>query len=676
MRRELWIILLLGSGIIIMLGELMAASTAPSPALVKETPKSSNYVVMDRPDDRPVIGIVPIRQSGDLVVGTDEAVYLYTDHHYIKTLPHMLWEQMFKAGEFVYAVVNPYHRKAMHANRVLYRTKNGKDWERISGKAGTRSTLFAVDANNDVIYGANKTGDYHSSLYKHDMRTGAITPLGDDRLRRIKAIGWFKGSLYVVCNRKKLYVSHDQGKTFTDITSKLDGNVHGRVRIITNDNYLLISAQAHYLHQFDGKQWKEIAVSAVKHDNLSMYMIRYLEGHRLVFSIGLRRYFIMDLRTSKRQEIYLLKVYRYPTFTLLGNDLIVTAHLPKDGIISNISGTKQAHEQQEKAAQLLKVRLSPEPLCKQLLGTQKLIRNHPAVRGIVIDSGQVIVNTGKELLDIHTYKPVNNNRFDIANRFKKGAVKGNWFIRMIPETSGDAKEHHYLRTSTDRGRSWQITGNTFQEGFNSVIDDSLRVVYTLGFNNIWRSSIKLNDAYSAEQEVFEGTLESLVVDKTSRVWLQGSEGLFVSKSSGGWWNCPTPFRNNDKIAVRGFALLNKHMAVTYRDQLYVSQNSTVDWKPYPIIDPCSKQEVTVRIMGNNKSHIILKDRTYGHLWILNVATGSVQHCRIPKTNGVAYKAHLSENTLLVETTGTPLQSANGTWKGAVAPRLLMFHLKN
>ncbi|TSE04388.1 hypothetical protein [Aquimarina algiphila] len=673
MKKLTWIALILGISAIALLVSV-AASAAPSPALVKKTSELLNYVVQDRPDDRPLVGVQTIGNSGDLVVGTDEAVYFYSDHHYIKTLHHMVWE-MFKAGDYIYAVINPYHRKSMYANRVVYRTKDGRNWQRISGKGGTRATLFAVDTKHDVLYGATQTGNYHSTLYKKELQTGVATALGDKRLHRIDGIGWFQGALYVVCDSGKLYMSQDQGKSFVNITHKLDGNLKGRIRILANEHYLLISVAAHYLHQFDGKKWREIAVSATKHDNLSMVMIRSLDGHRLIFAKGLRHHFIMDLRTRKKQQVFLPEVYHYRNFVPLGEDLYVTAHLPEDSVLSDVSGTKQAHEQQEKASQLLKVRLTPEPICNQLFGAQTLVRAHLPVRGIVIDSGQVIVNTGKELLDINTYQPVNNNRFHIANRFKKGAVKGIWYIRMIPETSGSPKDHHYLRWSSDRGKRWTRIANTSQEGVHAVIDDSLCVAYSLGFNNIWRTSIKPQEDYNSAQEVFEGSLESLVVDKTSRVWVQGSEGVFVSKSAGGWWKCPQPFRNNDKIAIRGFALLDKHMAVTYRDQLYLSENNTVNWKPFPIIDPCRKQQVAVRIIGNNKSHIILKDRLCGQLWIVDVLTGAVQHCRIPKTNGVAYKAHLSGNTLLVETTGTPIQSAHTQWKGATASRLFVFNLK-
>ncbi|PKV50822.1 hypothetical protein ATE84_2889 [Aquimarina sp. MAR_2010_214] len=671
----LWMVLLLGGSTITLQGDAKAENTAPSPAL----PVSSPYITMDRPDNRPVIGVLPLNQSNDLIVGTDEAIYLYSDHHYIKTLPYMLWEPMFQAGDYIYASVNHYNRKAMRANRVLYRTRNGKDWQRIT-KGHKTPDLFAVDIKNDMLYGASRDAGYHSTLSVLNMRTGQIALLGDKRLRRIEAIGWFQGGLYVQCDRDKLYVSHDGGNTFTDITKDLGGGTEGYGTILVNEHYLVLSIAGHYLYVFDGKKWKEMAAHKMKHGAISFYRIQALKHHQLVVT-QLSRNLILDLRTGKERDIHLPKVYKYSAFTLVGDHLMVSAQLPKDNMLTIALGSKAAHTQQAKAAQLLNISLEPENICQRLLGTHHYTML-PSYRGrgsgIIIDSSRIYINGANKILDVETKEQINQASFHRVRALKRGAVHGDWFMGIAEPASSKTKGGHpffHLHRSKDKGKTWDLVTQKRQVPYHVVIDDSLQLAYYLSALTIERIDLRPSYESTRHFEMVKGTPKSLIIDKTSRLWMQSSEGIFVSKATGGWWQCPLPFRDNPSVTIRDFALLDQHMAVTYKNQLYVSPNHKVDWKATSIIDPCTHTSLPVRIVGSSDTHIILEDRIYGHLWVININTQSLQKCHFPKTFGAVRKAHYANGKLLVETTGTPIQSTAGRFKNNISPALLQYQLK-
>lgn len=677
MRCVIWMVLVLGTSAILMPEEVKAATTAPFPACQQET-TLSDYVVMDRPDDRPVMGTMSVNDTSDMVIGTDEGVYLYANHHYVKTLPHMLWEPLFRGGNYIYAVVNPFNRKAAKGRRLLYRTTNGKDWQLIGDKRFSTAKLFAIDVKNDRLYYASPNYSLRAALSVRDIRTGTVSQIGDKRLRDIEAIGYFKGSLYVKCHRDKLYVSHDQGKSFTDITKHLGGGTSGGAFMLANEHYLVVSIGNYYVYVFDGKAWKEIGAASTKRGIFSISRIHTLKDHQLVMT-QFSHHMVVDLRNGQEQEILLPKVYDYSAFSVVNDDVVMSAQLPKDGIARVVSGN--GHEQQDKVSQLLKVRLTAHSSVCQVMASHTSSKAYPFAKGhgLLIDSGKVYMNDATRILDVETSQQMNLSPFYRLRYLKPGQVKGDWFVDVAQSSSRKIRGHiifSQTHRSQDKGKTWQLVTDKRQMPTNAIIDDSLNLAYYFTAKTIERIDLKAGNETMRHFELTKGTPESLVIDKTSRVWMQSSQGIFVSKSTGGWWQCPLPFRLNPKIAIRGFALLQSHIAVTYRDAVYLSRNDTIAWKSIPIIDPCTKEALPVRIVGNSKEHVVLVDRIYGHLWVLNISNDEVKYIPFSKRYGTVRKAHYTNGKLMVETTGTPIQSTPGRFKHRTSPQLVQFHLKH
>lgn len=661
-------------------GVMASSLISPSPYPNQNDPIAP-YIVLDKPsDNRPIKGILSL-DAERVLVGTDEGVYLSNPANgsYELSLPHSLWEdeQPFIAGDYIYCSVNRYHRLAYRGLKQLFRAHkdslnwNSLNWKRITPEFSPAPDLIAIDPDRGILYGANRRGYYQSTLYSRSVKNHSITKLGDKaHLVNISAIAVFKGSLFVVANHH-LYVSHDQGQHFENITSSLANGCRGASYFLTNDQFLVLNVAQHFTYVFDGKDWREITAKTVKYGTKSHYQIKALNGDKLVMSqMGIGKHQMVDLLSGEWQPIRLPKLYQYGAFELQGKDLYVSAALRKGWASFAPDSQKSLSDFEQKNHNLLRVRLNHIPISHVIWGNDmpEVIAESPSLytHGKVINNATVYRNDGKYIINAYTQEAI-SKPLHKPTAFMQGKVKGHWFITHKGR----------LHRSDDKGKHWSMVDINLHVPHNILIDDSLNVAYKHNGRVLSRFNLNTGEVDYNNYDDFKGTIETIHLDKTGRLFVQTSTGVYISYKRG-FWGCPTPFRKNNQVPVKGFALLKDHMFVTYNNRLYYSRTDILDWEEYQLCSPSNDDlHLPINIIGSDDKLIVLQELQYGHIIVLDPASGDKQRFHFPRENGAIRTAHIAKNTLIVETTGVPFSPAKEHLKHSKSAQLLGYniHLK-
>ncbi len=634
----------------------------------------SPFVQIEKPlPTRPVTGLLSINDT-QLLVATDEGIFIREESGKTTlTLPHSLWqdEKPFIKDDVIYISINKYHRRANKGLKQIYKAhKDSLNWKRITPQFKQAPDLFAIDHEKSTFYGAYKHEAYHSSLYKRSLDNFQITPLGDESFKQIEAVAYFKGALYVATNRR-LMVSNDDGASFTDITSKLSGGCRGIVSVLSNEHYLILNVAYHLTYIFDGKEWVEITERFEKKGTISYYIIKSLQGDRLVLSqMGVAKNRIFHLKTKEWQDIALPKLYHYQAYELHGDDLYISGALPKDPAIDWMLGKNQPDPSVERNRIFLRTRVSEIPYQHLLWGTDTetvITENkHLPSKGFVIDSNRVYLNQDNYILQAGSGQNL-SGKLEDAYGFTRGKVKGHWFIT----TNGR------LHRSEDKGKTWKLVDINLHIPPNCQIDDSLSVAYTHNGQVLSRYNLNTGDVDYNNYDDFKGIIKHIHLDKTGRLYVQTTKGVYISIPKG-FWGCPTPFREDKEIPLEDFALLEDRMLVSYNNRLYQSRTDILDWEALPLCDPSDDDtHLPVRIIGGGGKLVILQELQYGHLILFNPETREIQRFSFGNDHGVVASAHILGNRLLIETSGIPFHPVSKTLRFEAHARLISYtiHLK-
>lgn len=641
MKVLFWVILLLGGSI------------ATSQADMND-PVSLYLKVEDLPTERPITHILSAK--GKLVIGSEDGLFVQgKDKSWKRALPfpHIVME-LKQSGDMIVVLIEK-SRRDMFSDRWWFGSQDGKTWKTF-GKVTSRP-LLAYDNKHHITYKANKGIYYKSSL--HAFESGQSRLLGDKRLARIHALTVHPSTGYLLVGTyKELYLSKDQGRSFTPLNQKLGiasikaGHIY---HLFANAHYMIIQLDSYriFMSADSGESWKELTKNIplkIPKGSWHLHQIVAFDGSRMIVRKN-SDYIIMDLANDTFSRIHLPRYYYYDAFAFHGNDLYAATKPVSNKIIEMM----EKETSRKVKAPLLKFSLMPEPLCRLLSGNQKLVKLVAHVNSLpIVDNDSLYMLDKQFIWNKTAQKKLLNTQFQGWD-FARGS-KGHWYLKngKVQNPSGTF-DHHILIRSKDKGRTWQDTGTRTAQPTKAVYDDSLNVFYTNYRHTVIRTDWKNNQSTQHRFTDEEGIITRLLVDEDSRLWVTTKRGLFVSVPEG-FRRIPLPFMRNKHLPITGFGLMPHHMIINYNGRIYISRVDKETWKSYRITDPCTdKKELDVRLVGSSDKLLVLQEQQYGHIWVFDPKTGEKERFYFPRENGIIRKVHIRANQqLLIETTGVPI----------------------
>lgn len=651
-----------------------SGAQAPSPV------KIESYSRVEIPGERSVSHMIAFGDK--LLIGTDEGVWVKDgDSAWKKTLPFYVWDDFFIVGEtFVYVTINRFSRKnKLHkALLQLYRSKNGIEWELVLKKA---PELIAVDAHTDSLYLGAKHSSYSTALSK-GKPFGSFKPLEDNRkLYDLLDMAYHKGRLFVV-GKQGVVVSEDGGKTFRNINVLFNSAIgrEPKVRFLSNDHDIAVEINGHrvFVSHDAGESFtevtKDIAELRVKRGHFAVNRVFYLDrDSRLVLSHR-SRYYLLDLKDESIREIVLPTFYRYRSFAILGDHLYVSALHPKPRDITTPGSEGRDLSKEAAFSPLLNVSLSSRSLCDKIYALERIEASPfpEALSEIIADGDTLYGNSGRAIRHVGTDSVVANG-LSQAHGFTQGN-RGHWYIQHVV-TDSRGKATNRLSRSMDTGRTWKpmLTGHTIPP--HSVYDDSLGVAYYAYKHSVIRRSLRSGEMDQQSLGGFDNRILKLQVDSTSRLWVFSKKGLFISQLRGFWESPLPPFEH--ALPLSGFALHRGKMIIGNDKELFISRTDTLSWKKLPFVTGCSRS-MSVRLLKSSKEWLLLQDMDHGDLYLWNVERNQTKRLAYSVAEyGIIEHIQFTSSHLLLRTSGIPFYAQPHTRKEKPAQGLVYFiHIKH
>lgn len=648
------LIILFSAMLVSIAGRAADKSAAPSPQT--NDPIISPYMLVeDLPSTRPVTHLLSFADK--LIMGGDDGLYIQkANKEWQRALPYPFSVMsLTESGGYAWAIINKSKSK-FRADVWAIRSADGLIWEECFRPSF--KPLLAFDGKRDISYRGTEDIYYKSALFSK-QGDGQLQLLGDEKLARLNALAVqnSSGNLFVATD-KELFISKDQGETFTPLNAILGVTAYKGSHVykfLVNDNYIVVEVDSNriFVSADSGNSWKELSnekpLKAPK-GKWSLRQICSLNGSRLVVRMN-SEYFVMDLVNDTFNQVHLPRYYKYGAFTIEGDNLYAATKPLFEQIMSNMAGRDR-----KRKAPLLRLSLKPVPVCRLLAGNQKPV-SLGWNRTPLVDGDSLYINKDQFMWNMSSGEKLSDRRITGMNLARGN--KGHWYMKdaRIQNLSDEKFTGYTLVHSKDKGRSWQNTATIMAQSSNAIYDDSLQVSYSYYKWTLLRCDWKHNHTTQHRFTDEEGEIVQLHVDGHSRLWVTTMQGLFVSTLNG-FERITLPFKIKQR-PITGFALLEHHIVINYDDNIYISpiDKGKRKWEQYTLCDElCNDDaEMVFRLVGNSEQLLVLQEQTYGHIWLLNPETDEKQRVYFPRKSGIIRKAQIRSNKqLLVNTTGVPI----------------------
>jgi hypothetical protein len=620
------------------------------------------------PTNRPITQIISYK--GILVLGTDHGVHVRTETGWKKTFHHQVWKRLWIQNDRLYLIGNRYTAGYSRALLQLYSSHDAMTWKLIKDDVHEQ---IVVDEAGGTVSTHFQTGYDPYPVWRIDSLEHK-TRFEDDRFKSIESIFVHErtGRFYVATNRHILRKKEGQ-PTFEDVNHLF--SLTGKSNRVSWHSYgltVFASINSHHLWQSldGGESWKRIDLydDMLSKGLFGIHSIWGVNDTYLILRIN-THYMLYNYHNGSFRPFRLPEGYRFNAIATHNNTLFVSCAYRREKGFATLNRVANKEDKPELSL-LLKIPLDDTGCDNLMRMPETLWTGLEATQGVILARDSVWITDGYRLRELRsnvTVKGVYSNKR--LMHLKKGSLGHFHFRRHLSKNEGGG-----ITTDLWRSRRGAVGFGriplTEAIPTRAIYDDSLNLGYGTSSYAVWRWHLGNGKTHRTRPSdvPFEGKIRHIRIDRTSQLFVLTEKGLYRS-IDGGFETIPLPFLPPD----HGWHLLDVEVTqnriyLVCNDRLYTTRKDQVVWKEIMVPFCSTESRIPVRLLAAEDDVLALQNRENGQLLIMQPETGRILPLAMSYNNGMIRKAHVNHDTLLIETTGLPMQLPPG--ESRVTPPVL------